>query len=110
MVGKYVWVIGIVVLILTGLEFGGDYLFTVSKSFGFGVLFYALIGGLWGWFIQNRQRFQANLARANAAWQVGSIIFISLLSRYLLKEQLSTASIVGLVVSGAGILLVGFGS
>jgi TRAP-type C4-dicarboxylate transport system permease large subunit len=110
MVSKHVWVIGLIVLILTGLEFGGDYLFTVSKSFGFGVLVYALIGGLWGWFIQNRQKFDANLARANAAWQVGSIIFISLLSRYLLKEKLSTASIVGLIISGGGILLVGLGS
>ena len=92
MVPKYVWVIGLVILVLTALEFAGDYALTLQKSFGFGVLLYALIGGVWGWFIQNRQQFDANLARVNAAWQVGSIIVISLLSRYVLQEYQWTSN------------------
>lgn len=103
-------VIGSIVF-LTLLEFTGDWFFTKDlKYFGVGCICYLAIGILWGILLVYREKLKINIAVLNAAWQIGSIIAISILSRYILKEALNTITSIGLLVCCIGIAVVGIGS
>ena len=103
-----------VVLIISGLEFSADYLITKKDTFNYrlllGIFLYLVIGVIWGVLIFYRKQFKFNLSVINALWQVGSILLIFILSRYILKEKTNNVVIAGLLVSIVGIIVCGIGN
>ena len=100
-------------LLLTSFEFIGDLLYTRDTSFhgAFwpGLVFYILIGIIWGAMLIYRETLQINIAAINAIWQVLSLIVITILSYLILKERTHTVAYVGMGISGLGLILVVIG-
>ena len=103
------WQLVLFSIILISIEFSGDYVLTHVKKwsslkrFLIAVFLYFLLGLFWCVLVIHRERLTVSLSALNLLWQTGSILSITALSHFLLKEHISLLGWISQLI-----ILVGF--
>ena len=103
------WQVIIFATLLVFIEFSGDYVLThmsqwsTSKRLSIAVLIYFILGLSWCVMVIHRDSLNVSLAMLNLLWQTGSILSITSLSYFILKEHVSVIGWISQII-----ILLGF--